>query len=273
MSATVQGRNEDPFAQASRLRERRLQQADLASRSGNDGLAAKLRALADDARIAGVEYFELPSGGSIEEVWRKLGFNYDPQYGDWRIDGIYRRCAAVIKSIRHRGFNDREVTLSGVDARGFREFMWNSEAGHWKSRHWRVTGRLRFSRGQLEITDVVIYTKGWKAEQEGRIEWSAFTGAALNDVLAKRLAAVLAVIGARLAVRSKKAPSVSPLTKEEQDAMHDLHPSPVAAFCRGNDRVVLWDDAYGSGRLEGGTEEFRAWFIKQALDHLLDHLK
>jgi hypothetical protein len=278
MSVSTSVRSDDPFAVADRLRVRQYRQALLAEQAGNSELAAQLLArIGVSTRIEGVDYVDLPIGDTMDEVWLSLGFT-QASAGWWEVDGIYKRLAAAISSIKKRGFGNDEITFGPVDWRGFQEFTWESLGGYWNSRHWRVTGKLRYSRQKIQVTDTVIVVKGVKAEkEEGRIEWTAFRteGNALNDVLSSRLLDVFMAVGARLLAR-RLAPLyendivlLGVLTDEERDSYHDLHPSPVAAFVvyNGEQRIVLWDDDCGSAWLEGDTRYFQSELVQIALSY------
>lgn len=222
-------------------------------------------------QLPGVDYVKVPAMASVEEAYTCLGYKYSRDLREWVLEGVWRRLNAAVKSIRSRGFFDRQMKLVGS------RFVWESERGHWKSRHWRVEGDFALADdGRVKITNAVIFVKGLAAEQEGRIEWSGFTceGGALNSLVARRLYEVLGVIGARLICKKVVVTAMimrGDLTDEEYDRRHDIHPSPVFALLQDGHRVVLYDNEYGQAWLKGDTESpIVADLIRAAVEYLID---
>lgn len=249
-----------------------MRRANLAAREGNWVLAKGLREKAE-ALVPTIpsQLIKLPDAETLDEAYAALGFLPHPQGDGWiDVRGIYRRLNAAVTSIRSRGFSARDIKMGVQGSDGFRSFLWESDGGCWTPRHWRVTGNVARRGDKVVATNVVVAVKSSASAEEGRVEWTAFRGRALNRLIGRRLTEILSVIGARALVYGEN-PLASPndvtidsLTDEERRSYHDLHPSPAAAFVAFGSRVVLWDDNSGSGSLEGTAS--KKPFIKVALD-------
>lgn len=238
---------------------------------------AALRGLAD------AEIVQLPAAGTLNGMWDLLGFHdvggqptepggdvvWAPGHRDIR--GVHRRLAAALRSIRSRGTAESEFLLSAAHANGSKLFVWESPSGAWTRRHWKVTGRLHLVCGRLTATEVVVAVESTARREEGVIEWTAFTGGALNTLLSERLNWVIAQFAARRLQKGADSPEgwqysygrkadgwtapkgwePTSLTEDEMEAYHDLHTSPVAAWAAPSGRVLLEDDNDGSAHLHG----------------------
>jgi len=205
------------------------------------------------AAVGGTELVELPLAGTLDELWIVLGF--EPEDGPV---GVHRRLAAALSSIARRGTSEGEFSLGGRPTDARRPFVWESFAGRWGRRHWRVTGQLRLIDGRLAASQVVVAVESTaRREKEAIIEWTAFYGGPLNTIIAERLNWVTAQFAARrLQDQDWSLPagwSRSPLTEDEEACYHDLHTSPVAAWETPTGRIVLEDDGDGSARLTTGV--------------------
>lgn len=239
---------------------------------------AALRGLAD------AEVVQLPAAGTLDEMWDKLGFLWEEArphpsgrgtYSPGRHpEGVYRRLDAALRSIRSRGTAESEFLLSAAHANGSKLFVWESPSGAWTRRHWKVTGRLHLVCGRLTATEVVVAVESTARREEGVIEWTAFTGGALNTLLSERLNWVIAQFAARRLQKGADSPEgwqysygrkadgwtapkgwePTSLTEDEMEAYHDLHTSPQAAWITPTGRVLLEDDNDGSARLHGSDK-------------------
>ncbi len=242
---------------------------------------AALRGLAD------AEVVQLPAAGTLDEMWDKLGFLWEEArphpsgrgtYSPGRHpEGVYRRLDAALRSIRSRGTAESEFLLSAAQTDGHRLFVWESPSGAWTRRHWKVTGRLRLVGGRVVADEVVVAVESTARREEGIVEWTAFTGGALDAFVAERLNWVIAQFAARrLQTGASDIEGVEwnypygrrrgigwtaprgwqpvSLTKDEMEAYHDLHTSPQAAWITPTGRVLLEDDNDGSARLHGSDK-------------------
>lgn len=219
------------------------------------------------------ETITLPAAGSLNQLWDTLGFpeltgqpvptrpgaTYGP--GVRKIQGVYRRLAAGMRSILTRGFAAGDLWLGRPDSSDQRWLGWSSESGAWDgSRTWRVSGQIRLTADGISATNVVVEVKSKKED-----EWTAFTGGPLNVVIGARLGWVVAIIGARLTEAS------SPLTIDEfEEGYHDIHGGPVKAWATDDSHVVLVDDPNGCGylRTTGACKPLLAELRQAGWDHL-----
>ena len=259
---------------------RRLKGGDLRVVPDYRAATAAVRGLAD------AEIVELPAAGTLDELWDSLGFpdlgGQPTEFGGipgvvWAsghrdIRGVHRRLAAALRSIRSRGTAESEFLLSAAHTNGSKLFVWESPSGAWTRRHWKVTGRLRLVGGRVVADQVVVAVESTARREEGIVEWTAFTGGALDSSLSERLNWVIAQFAARRLQtgasdtegvewnypygRRRGAGWTAPrgwrpvsLTDDELEAYHDLHTSPMAAWRTPVGRVLLEDDTDGSARL------------------------
>jgi hypothetical protein len=229
--------------------------AELAQREGNYALAKTLVAKAKvlDPWTAS-DVVRLPDADSVREAWAILGFPTED--GHPVPVGIHRRLAAALNSIRTRGFAAAQFHFEAPDRRGSRRLLWESECGFWSNRHWRVTALVTPTHTGVSVRDVTVAVKSSAAALDGRVEWTAFTGRALNSAMAERLTEVLSVLRVRWTSDGDTDLSgavLVDLTEDERGAYDDLHPYPAAAMLYRGDRIVLWDGGCGSGSLEGAS--------------------
>ncbi len=214
------------------------------------------------AAVGGTELVELPQADTLNELWAVLGFA--PEDGP---AGVHRRLAAALSSIARRGTSEGEFSLAGRPTDARRAFVWESFAGRWGRRHWRVTGQLRLVDGRLAASQVVVAVESTaRREKEAVIEWTAFYDGPLDAVLTDRLNWVTAQFAARRLWSGDWSLPIgwgqSPLTEEEMANCHDLHTSPAAAWETPTGRIVLEDDSDGSARLSPG-----AWHYDDEVGH------
>jgi hypothetical protein len=196
----------------------------------------------------------LPTARTLEECWKALGFvPFQGKRDTYQVDGIYRRLVAAACSIRGRGFYHGDITFTTASTNDTTSFVWEPEARR-SLRHWRVTGTIMPGcwREEMIVTGVTIAVKSSAAATKGRVEWTAFTGTALDNFMSRRLNQVFAVLGARyLRLQTDDyGIEASSLTEAEKESWDGVHASPVAAWDYVG-RVVLMDDFYGRGRLDG----------------------
>lgn len=227
-----------------------LRCAELSEREGNFSLAENLRRKAQE--INPTQIVELPDAGSLDDLWAAVGGTRHDGGGRpwWETSGIWRRLAAATRSIASRGTDSHDFAIDHPQANGFAPFCWESNGGAWGHRHWRVTGLLALRGEQLVVVDSTIAVESTaRLDREAVSEWTAFRGRALDVFLAERLGWVLAQFAARDLAKGEiriEGWEESLLTEGEEEAYHDLHPSPVAAWETTTGRVVLEDDACGS---------------------------
>lgn len=231
----------------------------------------------------GTQIIVLPKSGTLDEMWDALGFLWEEARPHPRVEGcfyapgrhpegVYRRLAAGLGSIARRGTGESEFAL-GRPRHGLRAFAWESPAGRWTRRHWRVTGRLRLVGGRLVADQIVVAVESTaRREEEAVSEWTVFTDGPLDHLMSERLNWVVAQFAARR-IQTAGCPEevewqytygrkadgwAAPdgwkpvsLTGEEVEAYHDLHTSPQAAWVTPAGRILLEDDGDGSARLHG----------------------
>lgn len=249
-------------AKAAQAKMRRL--AILAEREGNLPLAARLRKQLERLpEKSGTKFVELPNAGSLDELWAVLDMN--AQNSRFEVTGVYRRLAAATSSIRERGFDNREFVLGCEGREGWLPFQWDSEGGAWTPRHWRVTGRLRLMAGRPIVLDSEVAVESSAAREEGRSEWTVFSGGPLNTLLTEKLGWVLASEGAALLSTGREVHeswTLLPLSGDEE-VEYDSMNNAIAALGWKNypdspiARVVLASDGWGKAyiRLPAVTKQ------------------
>jgi hypothetical protein len=212
--------------------------------------------VSDAGTIVQTQYIALPESATLEQCWAALGFAL-PE-GGYEPKGLYRRLEAGLQSILNRGTASGELQL-GSDQDGWRPVQWESVAGRWTNRHWRVSGWLAMFDGVIAVENCFVEVESSaRRDQEGVLEWTTFYGGPLNTIIQDRLQWVLAQFGARFLAREEAMLEewvTDLLTDEEIKGFHDLGTSPIAAWISPFGRVVLEDDSDGRARIHGPEVE------------------
>lgn len=177
------------------------------------------------------------------------------------VSGIERRLVAGVRSMRERGFSSDELGTTSFQVDGWHRLTWDSRGGLFGTRPWVIEAEIRLENGRLGVREVTFAVTSPRTG-----ETTTWAGGCLPGLVSQRLVEVLGVIGARISEPT------GDLTKEEVEAYHNLHPSPVKAFKDASGRVVLEDDDWGSGFLspEGDAAGITRDLLEAGFAHLMN---